>query len=106
MLRMSRNNQGIGVSSLKFFHRVQLQDTGQSWHSALPTIHKQYNMHGLPHSRLLLDQQQAVAHQLQLECCQRVTLDLLTSMLPFFPTRISHMNTVLMYQKVAFTNVS
>ena len=77
MLRMSRNNQGIGVSYLKFFHSVQLQDMGQSWQSALPTVHRQYTMHGLPHSRLPLAQQQAVAHQLQLERCQWITLNLL-----------------------------
>ena len=48
-------------------------------------VHRQYTMHGLPHSRLSLAQQQAVAHQLQLECRQWITLDLITSMLPFFP---------------------
>ena len=63
---------------------MQLQDTGQSLQSALPTVHRQYTMHGLPHSRLLLTRQQAVAHQLQLECYQWITLDLLTSVLPFF----------------------
>ena len=100
MLRISRNSQGIGVSILKFFHSVQLQDMNYSLQSALPMVHRQYTMHGLPHSRLLLAQQQAAAHQLQLECCQWITLDLLTSMLPFFPTRIAHMNTCLRAAKL------
>ena len=77
MLRISRNNQGIGVSNLKFSHSMQLQDTGQSWQSALPTVYRQYTVHGLPHSCLPLAQQQAVANQLQLECRQWITLDLL-----------------------------
>ena len=85
---------------------MQLQDTGQSWQSALPMVHRQYTMHGLPHSRLLLAQQQAVAHQLQLECLQRITLDLLTNMLQFFPTHIAHMNTVPTCHKVTFIKVS
>ena len=106
MLRISRNSQGIGVSNLKLFHSVQLQDTGQSWQSALPMVHRQYTMHGLPHSRLLLAQQQAVAHQLQLECCQQITLNLLTHMLSFFPICIAHMSTVLTCCKVAFIKVS
>ena len=106
MLRISRNSQGIRVSNLKLFHSVQLQDTSQSWQSALPTVHRQYTMHGLPHSRLPLAQQQAVAHQLQLECCQWITLDLLTRLLPFFPTRIAHRSAVLRCHKVAFIKVS
>ena len=69
MFRMSRNNQRIGVSNLKFFHSMQLQDTGRSWQSALPMVHRQYNMHGLPYSRLPLAQQQAVSHQLQQYIC-------------------------------------
>ena len=85
---------------------MQLQDMGQSWQSALPMVHRQYTMHGLPHSRLPLAQQQAVAHQIQLECHQRITLNLLTSMLPFFPTRIAHMHTVLTGCKVGFIEVS
>ena len=59
---------------------------GQSWQSVLPTVHRQYTMHGLPHSRLLLAQQQVVAHQLQLEHRQQIIINLLTHMLPFFPT--------------------
>ena len=105
MLRISKRSQGIGVSNLKFFHSVQLQDMSQSWQSALPTVHRQYTMHGLPHSRLPLAQQQVVAHQLQLERCQRITLDLLTHMLPIFPTHIAHMCTVLTCHKVAFIKV-
>ena len=85
---------------------MQLQDMGQNWQSALPTVHRQYTMHGLPHSRLPLAQQQAVAHQLQLERRQWITLDLLTHMLPIFPTRIAHMITVLTYYKDAFIKVS
>ena len=81
---------------------MQLQDTGQSWQSALPMVHRQYTMHGLPHSRLPLAQQQAVAHQLQLECRQRIALNLLAHMLPVFPIRIAHMRTVLTCCKVAF----
>ena len=81
---------------------MQLRDMSQSWQNALPMVHRQYTMHGLPHSRLPLAQQQAVAHQLQLKCHQRITLNLLTRMLPFSPTHIAHMNTVLMYCKVAF----
>ena len=85
---------------------MQLQDMGQSWQSALPTVHRQYTMHGLPHSRLPLAQQQAVAHQLQLEYHQRITLNLLTHMLSIFPTHIAHMTTVLTCHKVAFIKVS
>ena len=73
MLRISRDSQGIRVTNLKTFRSVQLQDTSQSWQSALPMVHRQYTMHGLPHSRLLLAQQQAVAHQLQLEYRQQTT---------------------------------
>ena len=102
MLRISKNNQGIGVSNSKFFHSVQLRDMGRSWQSALPMVHRQYTMHGLPYSRPPLAQQQAVAHQLQLEHRQWVTLDLLARMLPFFPTHTAHMNTVLMYYEVTF----
>ena len=65
-------------------------------------VHRQYTMHGLTQSKLLLAQQQAVAHQLQLEYCQQITLHLLTHMLTFFPTHIAHIKTVLMYCKVAF----
>ena len=79
---------------------------GLSWQSALPMVHQQYTLHGLPHSRLPLAQQQAVTHQLQLECRQQITLDLLTRILPLFPTRIAHMNTVLTCCKVAFIKVS
>ena len=69
-------------------------------------VHRQYTMHGLPHGRLLLAQQQAVAHQLQLECRQWITLNLLTRMLPFFPTRIAHMSSVLTCCMVAFIKLS
>ena len=85
---------------------MQLQDRSQSWQSALPMVHRQYTMHGLPHSRLLLVQQQAVTHQLQLEHHQQLTLNLLTHMLPIFPTHIAHMITVLTCCKVAFIKVS
>ena len=68
MLRISSHSQGIGVPNPKLFNSVQLQDMGQSWRSAIPMVHRQYTMYGLPHSRLLLAQQQVVAHQLQLEC--------------------------------------
>ena len=106
MLRMSRNNQRIGVSDLEIFHSVQLRDTSQSWQSVLPMVHRQYTMHGLSHSRLPLAQQQAVAHQLWLECHQRITLDLLTHMLPIFPTCAAHMSTVVTCHKVDFIQVS
>ena len=106
MLRISRRSQGIGVSNPKFFHSMQLQDMCQSLQSALLTVHRQYTMHGLPHHRLPLAQQQAVAHQLQLEFCQRITLHLLTSMLPFFPTCVAHMNAELKCCKVTFIKVS
>ena len=52
MLRMSRHDQGMKVASLKYFHSVHLRNTDQSWQNALPMVHGQYTMHGLPHSRL------------------------------------------------------